>query len=63
MGFSLDSKTGAEILNLLRASCVATSASITMVTRGPKATAQASRVRSIKDGKLVGDQHNNGSAA
>ena len=55
---NLDSKTGDEILRLLRDVCASRGASVVMVTHDPKMAARADRVVSLKDGRLVGDVHN-----
>ena len=53
---NLDSKTGEEILRLLREVCASRGASVIMVTHDAKAAGQADRVLSLKDGRLLGDE-------
>lgn len=52
---NLDSRTGAEVLSLLRRSCREMGRSIVMVTHDPVAAAYADRVILLKDGELVGE--------
>ena len=51
---NLDSKSGEEILKLLRRSCDEFQQTIVMVTHDAKAASFADRVVFLKDGKLVG---------
>lgn len=50
---NLDSKTGAEILELLRRSCDQLGQTIVMVTHDPKAAGYADRIVFLKDGRMV----------
>jgi putative ABC transport system ATP-binding protein len=50
---NLDSTTGAEILNLLRASVDERGQTIVMVTHDPRASAIADRVLHLEDGRIV----------
>ena len=50
---NLDSKTGEEILKLLRKSCDDLNQTIIMVTHDPKAAAYSDRVIFLKDGKII----------
>lgn len=50
---NLDSKTGEEILKLLRKSCDELNQTIIMVTHDPKAAAYSDRVVFLKDGKII----------
>jgi putative ABC transport system ATP-binding protein len=51
---NLDSKSGEEILKLLRRSCDEYQQTIVMVTHDAKAASYADRVVFLKDGKIVG---------
>src|SRR5574341_179780 len=57
---NLDSKTGQEILNLLRRSCDELGQTIIMVTHDAKAASFADRVVFLKDGRIVDDLKLNG---
>ena len=50
---NLDSKSGEEILNLLRSSCDELGQTIVMVTHDPKAASYADRIVFLKDGAIV----------
>lgn len=50
---NLDSKSGEEILNLLRRSCDELGQTIVMVTHDPKAASYADRIVFLKDGRVV----------
>ena len=50
---NLDSKSGEEVLNLLRRSCDELGQTIVMVTHDPKAASYADRVVFLKDGRIV----------
>jgi putative ABC transport system ATP-binding protein len=50
---NLDSKSGEEVLNLLRRSCDELGQTIVMVTHDPKAASFADRVVFLKDGRIV----------
>jgi putative ABC transport system ATP-binding protein len=52
---NLDSKTGDEILRLLRRSCDELGQTIVMVTHDAKAASFADRVVFLRDGRVVGD--------
>jgi putative ABC transport system ATP-binding protein len=52
---NLDSKSGQEILKLLRRSCDQFQQTIVMVTHDAKAASFADRVVFLKDGKIVGE--------
>jgi putative ABC transport system ATP-binding protein len=52
---NLDSRSGAEVLGLLRQSVDAFSQTVVMVTHDPKAAAYADRVLFLADGRLVDD--------
>ena len=52
---NLDSKSGEEILKLLRRSCDQFQQTIVMVTHDAKAASFADRIVFLKDGKIVGE--------
>ena len=52
---NLDSKSGEEILKLLRRSCDQFQQTIVMVTHDAKAASYADRIVFLKDGKVVGE--------
>jgi len=52
---NLDSKSGDEILKLLRRSCDQFQQTIVMVTHDAKAASYADRIVFLKDGKIVGE--------
>jgi putative ABC transport system ATP-binding protein len=54
---NLDSKTGGEILELLRASVEEYGQTLVMVTHEPRAAAQADRTLFLADGALVNELH------
>ena len=58
---NLDSKSGEEILNLLRRSCDELGQTIVMVTHDPKAASYSDRVVFLKDGHIVDQLHLDGS--
>jgi putative ABC transport system ATP-binding protein len=53
---NLDSRAGAEILELLREAVDADGQTILMVTHDPRAAAQADRVLFLADGRIVADR-------
>ncbi|BCJ40229.1 ABC transporter ATP-binding protein [Actinoplanes ianthinogenes] len=55
---NLDSKSGAEVLGLLRGSARELGQTIVMVTHDPGAAAYADRVVLLADGQLAGEIHN-----
>jgi putative ABC transport system ATP-binding protein len=57
---NLDSKSGEEILNLLRHSCDELGQTIVMVTHDPKAASFADRIVFLKDGRVVDELKLNG---
>jgi putative ABC transport system ATP-binding protein len=57
---NLDSKSGEEILNLLRRSCDELGQTIVMVTHDPKAASYADRIVFLKDGCIVDELRLNG---
>jgi len=57
---NLDSKTGDEILRLLRRSCDEIGQTIVMVTHDAKAASFADRVVFLRDGRVVGELVNTG---
>ena len=52
---NLDSRTGAEVLDLLRASVRETGQTVVMVTHDPVAASYADRVVLLEDGRLAGE--------
>ncbi len=54
---NLDSRSGQEILDLLRESCDSYGQTIVMVTHDPHAAAIADRILYLNDGLIVLDQH------
>lgn len=52
---NLDSRAGADVLELLRESVVVDGQTIVMVTHDPRAAACADRVLFLADGRIVGD--------
>jgi putative ABC transport system ATP-binding protein len=52
---NLDSKSGQEILRLLRRSCDDYQQTIVMVTHDAKAASYADRIVFLKDGRIVGE--------
>ncbi|SDF55340.1 putative ABC transport system ATP-binding protein [Blastococcus fimeti] len=52
---NLDSRSGAEVLGLLRSSVKETGQTVVMVTHDPSAAAYADRVVLLADGRLAGD--------
>jgi putative ABC transport system ATP-binding protein len=52
---NLDSKTGAEILELLKESAQQTQRTMVMVTHDARAAAYGDRVITLEDGRMVGD--------
>ncbi len=57
---NLDSKSGEEVLNLLRRSCDEFGQTIIMVTHDPKAASYADRAVFLKDGRIVDELKLNG---
>ncbi len=57
---NLDSKTGEEILRLLRRSCDELQQTIVMVTHDARAASFADRVVFLMDGRIVGELHTTG---
>jgi putative ABC transport system ATP-binding protein len=57
---NLDSKSGEEILNLLRRSCDELGQTIVMVTHDPKAASYADRIVFLKDGSIVDELKQSG---
>ncbi len=55
---NLDSRSGAEVLGLLRSSVKETGQTVVMVTHDPSAAAYADRVVLLADGRLAGDLAN-----
>jgi len=54
---NLDSRAGAEVLDLLRSSVRETGQTVVMVTHDPAAAAYAERVVLLADGRLAGEVH------
>ncbi len=54
---NLDSRSGAEVLGLLRSSVKETGQTVVMVTHDPAAAAYADRVVLLADGRLAGEVH------
>jgi len=54
---NLDSRAGAEVLDLLRSSVRETGQTVVMVTHDPVAAAYADRVVLLADGRLAGEVH------
>lgn len=54
---NLDSRTGAEVLTMLRRSVDELGQSVVMVTHDPAAARYADRVLTLADGRLVRDEH------
>ena len=54
---NLDSRSGAEVLGLLRSSVRETGQTVVMVTHDPVAAAYADRVVLLADGRLAGELH------
>jgi len=52
---NLDSRSGADVLELLREAVVVDGQTIVMVTHDPRAAASADRVLFLADGRIVGD--------
>ncbi|MEJ5198981.1 MAG: hypothetical protein WHX53_08665, partial [Anaerolineae bacterium] len=55
---NLDSKSGAEIMELFHRMHVEQGLTIVMVTHDPDIAAQCERVVHIRDGKIIGDERN-----
>ncbi len=55
---NLDSKSGAEIMELFHQMHTQQGLTIVMVTHDPDIAAQCERVIHIRDGKIIGDEHN-----
>jgi putative ABC transport system ATP-binding protein len=60
---NLDSKTGAEVLRLIREAARARNVTVVMVTHDPKAAAVGDRIVRLADGAVVGDERVQGAAA
>ena len=60
---NLDSKTGIEVLNLIRDATRERGLTVVMVTHDPKAAAVGDRIVRLKDGLIVGDELVNADAA
>jgi putative ABC transport system ATP-binding protein len=53
---NLDSKTGVEVLGLIREATRERHLTVVMVTHDPKAAAVGDRIVRLKDGLIVGDE-------
>jgi putative ABC transport system ATP-binding protein len=53
---NLDSRTGAEVLQLLRDATHARHLTVVMVTHDPSAAAVGDRLVRLADGKVIGDE-------
>lgn len=60
---NLDSKTGAEVLRLIREATRARNLTVVMVTHDPKAAEVGDRIVRLADGSIVGDELVRGAAA
>ncbi|MGQ0508702.1 MAG: ABC transporter ATP-binding protein [Myxococcaceae bacterium] len=60
---NLDSKTGAEVLRLIRDATRERNLTVVMVTHDPKAAAVGDRIVRLADGAIVGDERVQGAAA
>ncbi len=60
---NLDSKTGAEVLRLIREATRARNLTVVMVTHDPGAAAVGDRIVRLADGMIVGDERTQGAAA
>lgn len=60
---NLDSKTGAEVLSLIREATRERNLTVVMVTHDPRAAAVGDRIVRLKDGLIVGDETVSGEAA
>ncbi len=58
---NLDSRSGAEVLHLLRRSVDDLGQTVVMVTHDPAAARHADRVLTLADGRVVKDEHHTGS--
>jgi putative ABC transport system ATP-binding protein len=54
---NLDSRSGDEVLRLLRRACDERGQTIVMVTHDPRAASYADRIVFLKDGQVVGETH------
>lgn len=54
---NLDSRSGDEVLRLLRCACDERGQTIVMVTHDPRAASYADRIVFLKDGQVVGETH------
>jgi len=52
---NLDTRTGDEVLRLLRGACDERGQTIVMVTHDPRADSHADRILFLKDGQVVGE--------
>ena len=60
---NLDSRTGEEVLRLIREATRERSLTVVMVTHDPKAAAVGDRIVRLNDGAIVGDEMTSGTAA
>ncbi len=60
---NLDSKTGAEVLRLIREATRERQLTVVMVTHDPKAAEVGDRLMRLADGKVIGDDLTRGAAA
>ncbi len=60
---NLDSRTGAEVLRLIREATRERNLTVVMVTHDPKAAAVGDRIVRLADGAIVGDEQVQGAAA
>ncbi len=60
---NLDSRTGAEVLKLIREATRARNLTVVMVTHDPKAAEVGDRIVRLADGKIVGDELTRSAAA
>ena len=60
---TLDSKTGAEVLKLIRDATRQRNLTVVMVTHDPRAAAVGDRIVRLADGQIVGDEVVTGAAA
>jgi putative ABC transport system ATP-binding protein len=60
---NLDSRTGEEVLRILRAATRERNVTVVMVTHDPKAARVGDRIVRLQDGRVVGDEQVTGAAA
>jgi putative ABC transport system ATP-binding protein len=60
---NLDSKTGTEVLRLIRDATRERNLTVVMVTHDPKAAAVGDRIVRLADGTIIGDEQTQGAAA